>query len=323
MAAGLGTRLAPLTDYLPKPLVPVANRPVLEHLLRRLARHGVHEVAINLHHHAAALRAAFGDGSRLGLDITWSFEPELLGTAGGVRVCREFLTQGGEPFFVCSADGLHAVDFGALERRHRESGALGTLTVKRVPEPERYGVCVLDERGMIAGFQEKPPRAEARSNLASCGVYVFDPRVFDLYGEGFFDWARDVLPAAMAAGLPLAAYETDGYWNDVGSVEELVNGNLDALRGLLDLDLNGHVDPTAVVDEGVELDGDVLVGARARLARGARIIGPAVIGPGARIEEGAAVRGCVVLPGAVVPAGAIAAGGVVGDATALAGSWQT
>jgi mannose-1-phosphate guanylyltransferase/mannose-1-phosphate guanylyltransferase/phosphomannomutase len=322
MAAGLGTRLAPLTDYLPKPLVPVANRPVLEHLLRRLARHGVREVAVNLHHHADAIRDAFGDGSRLGLEITWSYEPELLGTAGGVRRCREFLTEPGEPFFVGSADGLHAVDLTALARRHREARALATLTAKRIPEPERYGVCVVDDEGLITDFQEKPPPEEARSDLASCGMYVFEPRVFELYGEGFFDWARDVLPAALACGERLAVYETDAYWNDVGSVEELVNGNLDALRGLLDLGLDGLVDASAEVAGDVQLDGEVLIGPGARLAGGVRVIGPAVIGPRAVVERGAALRACVVLPGALVTADTVAAGGVVGQAEGLAEAWR-
>jgi mannose-1-phosphate guanylyltransferase len=322
MAAGRGTRLAPLTDYLPKPVIPVCNRPVLEHLLRKLARSEVHEVTINLHHHAQTIRDTFGDGSRLGLQIHWNYEPELLGTAGGTRMFADVLAADEQPFFVLSADGLHDVDLRALAARHAASGAYATLTAKVVPDPHRYGVCVVDDEDLVVDFQEKPTPAEARSDLASCGVYVFEPRVFERLPRGEFrDWAKDLLPAALAAGERLAVYRTDGYWNDVGSVDELLNGNLDPLRGLLDLDLGELRAPDAVIAEDAVLEGEVLVGAGARIEAGVRIVGPAVIGPRAVLGAGAALRSAVVLPGASVAPGSLVAGGVVGDGAALRDAW--
>jgi NDP-sugar pyrophosphorylase family protein len=323
MAAGLGTRLAPLTDHLPKPLAPVANRPVLEHLLRGLARAGIREVAINVHHHAEAIQAVFGDGSGVGLDIHWSVEPELVGTAGGTRRCAAFLAEGGEPFVVTSGDGLHDVDYQALVARHRAARALATITVAQVPDPSRYGVCVLDDAGMVIGFQEKPPADEGRSDLASCGVYAFDPAIFDrVPPDTFVDWARDVLPPALDEGDRLAAYRHDGYWNDVGTVGELLAGNLDAVTGRLALDLGPRVAATASVAPDVEVGEAVLIGEGAQVAGGVQLVEPVVIGPGAVVGRDAGLRECVVLPGAEVPDRGLVVGGLVADAAALARSWD-
>jgi mannose-1-phosphate guanylyltransferase len=318
MAAGLGTRLSPITDHVPKPLVPVGNRPALEHLLARLPAAGVTEVAINLHHHGDAVRSAFGDGSRLGLEIHWSYEPELLGTAGGAGPVADFLRAPGEPFLVLSGDGLHAIDVAALVRRHREAEAVGTLTVLEIDDPSRFGVCVLDDDDLITGFQEKPSLAEARSRWASCGVYCFEARVLDRLPAGqFADWAKDVLPAMMADGDRLAAYRTEAYWSDIGTVADLLRANLDYVSGALGLGAGASVDPTASIDPGASIEGPVAIGAGASVGPGAQITGPVAIGAGAQIGAGAALRDAVVLPGGSVAAGGLVFGGIVGDIAAL------
>lgn len=318
MAAGLGTRLSPITDFVPKPLVPVANRPALEHLLARLPEAGVREVAINLHHHADAVRAAFGDGSRLGLEIHWSYEPELLGTAGGAGPVADFLREPGEPFMVLSGDGLHAIDLGALVRRHREAAAVGTLTVLEIEDPSRFGVCVVDEGGLIREFQEKPPLAEALSRLASCGVYCFESRVLDrLPPATFYDWAHDVLPAMLADGDRLAAYRTDAYWSDIGTIADLLRANLDCLSGAIGLDSGEGIDETAVVADTAEIEGPVAIGAGASIGAGVRMIGPVAVGAGAVVGAGAALRDAVILPHATVAPDSLVLGGIVGDISTL------
>jgi NDP-sugar pyrophosphorylase family protein len=319
MAAGLGTRLSPITDHMPKPLVPVANRPALELLLARLPAAGVTEVAINVHHHGDAVRAAFGDGSRLGLQIHWSYEPELLGTAGGAGPVADFLRAPGEPFLVLSGDGLHAIDLAGLARRHREAQAVGTLTVLEIDDPSRFGVCVLDDDGLITGFQEKPSLAEARSRWASCGVYCFESRVLDRLPPGrFCDWAKDVLPAMMADGDRLAAYCTDAYWSDIGTVADLLRANLDFVSGALGLAAGAGIDETAEVDPSASIEGPVAIGPRAVVGRGVQITGPVAIGADARIGAGAALRDAVVLHGGAVAPGSIVLGGIVGDIATLA-----
>lgn len=327
MAAGLGTRLQPLTDHLPKPLMPVANRPVMEHLYRRIARSGFEAAVTNLHYHADAIREYFGDGTRIGMPIEWSYEDELLGTAGGTKRCEAFLRGGGDTFVVTSADGLHAVDLEALVRAHRESGAVATLTVKQTGYPERYGVAVTDERGFVTGFQEKPKPEEVLSNLVSIGIYCLHVSVLDrIPADTFYDFAKQVFPDLLEAGLPISVYETDAYWSDVGSADELLAANLAAVGGEIDLGLPEDpadlIDGSATVADGAEIEGRVLVGAGARIDAGARITGPAVVGPRASVAGGAALRSAVLLPGAVLAADELVAGGIIGRGEALEQAWE-
>jgi NDP-sugar pyrophosphorylase family protein len=327
MAAGLGTRLQPLTDHLPKPMMPVANRPVLEHLFRRIKAAGVEAAIVNLHWHADAIRNHFGDGSAIGLPLEWSYEEELLGTAGGVKRTEPFLRGGGDSFLVASADGLHAVDLRGLIDRHLETGATATLTVKRTTRPDLYGVAVLDSRGRVVDFQEKPAPGTERSDLVNLGIYCFSTEVLDrLPPETFYDFGKQLLPEMAADGVHMEVYETDAYWSDVGSADELVNANLAAVTGEIDLGLPTDpadlVDDTATVDEAAEIEGRVLIGAGARIEAGASITGPAVIGPWSTICAGAALRQAVVLPHATLGPHELVVSGVYGDARRLADAWK-
>jgi mannose-1-phosphate guanylyltransferase len=215
MAAGLGTRLYPLTGLTSKPMVPILNRPVMEHLLRLLRRHGVTEIAANLHYHPDKIHAYFGDGAEFGVDLRYNLEERLLGTAGGADAFRDFLCGG--TFLVMSGDGLTDIDLGAFLSAHRASGGVATMAVKEVDDPSLYGVVVHDDDLRVVGFQEKPPREEALSTLCNCGIYAFEPQIFDYIASGaFVDWAKDVFPALLEDGLPFHCWELESYWNDVG-----------------------------------------------------------------------------------------------------------
>jgi len=323
MAAGLGTRLRPLTYEVPKPLVPVANRPIMEHVLRLLAQHGLGEVIANLHWFPDTVRERFGDGSASGVELTYRFEPELLGTAGGVRNVRDFF--GSEPFLVMAADPLTDVDLADLVQAHRSHGGIATLAVKRVSNVSEYGVVISGSDGRIQGFQEKPDPAEALSDLASCMIYVLEPEVFDYFPDApAVDFALDVFPALLDHDVPFHVHETDAYWNDVGSIREYLQGNLDALAGVVAVDAagerlegGGEDDPVSI-DGGWELSGAALVGEGAEIAEAVRLDGPVVVGPGARIGGGAQVRESVLLPGAEVPPEAMLVGGIAGRRGLLA-----
>ncbi len=318
MAAGLGTRLRPLTWEVPKPMVPVANRPIMEHVLRLIARHGIGEAIANLHWFPETIRDRFGDGSGLGLDLAYSYEPELLGTAGGVRNVRDFF--GPEPFLVMAADPLTDVDLRELASAHRARDGIATLAVKRVSNVSEYGVVVTGSDGRVQGFQEKPDPSEALSDLASCMIYVLEPEIFDYFPEEpVADFALDVFPALLEHDVPFYVHETDRYWNDVGSLPEYLQGNLDALAGAVSVDLEGELltgsddeEAPAEMDGGWLLTGSALVAAGAEIGPGARVDGPAVIGPGARIGAGAQVKGSVLLPGAEVPGEGVLAGAIAG-----------
>ncbi len=322
MAAGLGTRLRPLTYEVPKPMVPVVNRPVMEHILELLPRHGFREVIANLHWFPETIRERFGDGSALGVDLAYSHEDELLGTAGGVRNVAEFF--GDEPFLVMAGDALTDIDLAGLRAAHESNGGIATLAVKRVSDVSEYGVVIADSEGRIQGFQEKPDPAEALSELASCMIYVLEPEIFDYFPDRpVADFALEVFPALLENDVTFHVHPIDDYWNDVGSLPEYIQGNLDALDGAVEVNAGGSLlDPSgdeAAVETGEPgVGGRVLVGEGCELDPGARLDGPLVIGDGASVGSGALVKHSVLLPGSQVPAGAIVAGAIYGRADSLA-----
>jgi NDP-sugar pyrophosphorylase family protein len=318
MAAGLGTRLAPLTDRTAKPMAPIVNRPVMEHTLRLLARHGVTEVCINLHHYADDIQGYFGDGRAFGMQAHYSFEEKLLGTAGGTGGFRDLL--GDDTFLVVSGDALTDVDISSFVAAHRESGALATLAVKEVDDPSHYGVVVHDATGRVLGFQEKPARADALSRLCNCGIYAFEPAIFEHIPPGaFVDYAKDVFPALLAADLPFHVWRLETYWNDVGSIREYRRSNFDALLGRVAVTLPGHELRLGVwIGEGTEVADDVeivppvLIGDGCRVGTHARLVGPLVIGDGCTIGRGALLEGVIHWDGTATGRGASLAGGIVG-----------
>jgi mannose-1-phosphate guanylyltransferase len=312
LAAGLGTRLRPLTFELPKPMVPVLDRPVMAHIVDLLDRHGYDEVIANLHYFPDTIRDYFGDR------LTYREEPELLGTAGGVRNCADFLDDG--TFLIISGDALTDIDLGAFVARHKAAGGIGTLAVKRVENTREFGVVLHDADGRITGFQEKPDPAEALSDLGNCGMYLFEPEIFDYFPrQPFVDWANDVFPALLAHDVPFHIHAIDEYWNDVGSLEELKQGTFDALSGALQVELRGEEVADGVrICEGTELtdatliEPPVWIGRDVQIGAGVRLQGPLAIGDGAVIGENAALKDAVVLPGSEVAPDAILIGAIAG-----------
>jgi len=312
LAAGLGTRLRPLTYEITKPMVPVLDRPVMEHIVELLARHGIEEVVANLHYFPDSIREYFGER------ISYRFEEELLGTAGGVRACRDFF--GDEPFLVISGDALTDIDLGALAARHRDAGGIATLTVKKVADTREYGVVLHDRDGRITGFQEKPAPEEALSDLGNCGIYVFSPEIFDYFPDGpFADWAHDVFPALLENDVPFHIHEIEEYWNDVGSLGELRQGTFDALEGALHLEIAGEevapgvtAAPGSTVPSDAAVDGPVWIGADVRIGSGVRLTGPVVLGDGASVGDGAQLRSSIVFPGTEIAPDSILIGAIAG-----------
>ena len=309
LAAGLGTRLRPLTYELPKPMMPVLGRPVMEHILRLLAKHGFDDVVANLHYFPDLIRDRFGDGSAYGLRLVYSYEPELLGTAGGVRNVREHF--GDETFLIISGDALTDIDLGALWAAHKQQGGIATLALKRVDDTSQFGVVIVAEDGRIQGFQEKPDPAEALSNLGNCGIYVFEPEIFDYFPETeFVDWAMDVFPTLLAQDVSFYGHEFPDYWNDVGSLEEYRQGNFDALEGRVRVEMSQN---GAAAPGDAEVEGPVFIGEGCEIASGVRLTGPVVIGDGSRIGENSALRDTIVWPHTDVDPGTVLIGAVAGE----------
>jgi mannose-1-phosphate guanylyltransferase len=285
---------------------------VMAHIVDLLERHGCDEVIANLHYFPDTIRDYFGDR------ILYREEPELLGTAGGVRNCADFLDGG--PFLVISGDALTDIDLGKFVARHKAAGGIGTLAVKRVQDTREFGVVLHDADGRITGFQEKPDPAEALSDLGNCGIYLFEPEIFDYFpNEPFVDWANDVFPALLANDVPFHVHAIDEYWNDVGSLQELKEGTFDAMRGALRVELHGEEVADGVrICDGTELtdatliEPPVWIGRDVRIGAGVRLQGPLAIGDGAVIGENAALKDSVVLPGSEVAPDAILIGAIAG-----------
>jgi mannose-1-phosphate guanylyltransferase/mannose-1-phosphate guanylyltransferase/phosphomannomutase len=326
LAAGLGTRLRPITYAIPKPMAPVLNRPVMEHIVRLLAGHGFGEAIANLHWFPETIEGHFGDGSAFGVDLSYSRERQLLGTSGGVRNAAGFL---GDSFLVISGDALTDIDLAAMREFHESHDGVATLATRRVADTSQFGVAITGADGRIQGFQEKPDPAEALSDLANCGIYMFRSEVFDFFPaprqskaagpgdpDGFADWAMDVFPALLESDVPFYSHEIDAYWNDIGNLDELRQGNFAALRGEV------KVDPGAPeVGEGIraasplddaEVEGPALIGAGVELGAGARIEGPAIVGDGCRVGAGALVSDSILLAGAEIAPESMLVGAIAG-----------
>src|SRR6266700_3500990 len=299
MAGGEGSRLRPLTSRQPKPLVPVAGRPIMEHILLHLRRHQMRDVIATVQYLGASIRNYFGDGSDQGVALTYSVEDSPLGTAGSVMLARQQLN---EPFLVISGDALTDVDLGAAVRFHREHRALATIVLKPVPNPLEYGVVVVDDGGAVQRFIEKPSWGEVISDLANTGIYILDPAVFDFFRSGeVTDWSGDVFPKLLKQGEPVFGWVTSGYWEDVGSHAAYVKANFDCLEGRVKVDIPAvrtgdaiWVHEEAEVSADARIDGPALICAGATVRSGAWVNGPCVIGGYTTIDSGAKISNSIL-----------------------------
>lgn len=319
LAGGLSTRLYPLTKDVPKPLVPVAGVPNAAHLLRYLKSYGFDEIAINLHYLADSIVETLGDGSRWGVALEYSYEPELLGSAGGVKKMQSFF--GDEPFVVIGCDEVTDLRLDRLFAFHRDAGAVATIGLVECDEVEQYGVVVTDARGKIIGFQEKPPKGTERSKLANTGVYAFSPAIFDRIPAGrFYDFGKQVFPALQGAGEPFYGFDARGaYWADIGTPNEYRRASYDVVAGVVRIPEtrpNG-IDPSARLAQSVRIEGPVKIGADVRIGDDVVILGPTVLDESVTVEAGARLERAICWTGASIGAGAQLRRTVVGKAYAV------
>ena len=238
LAAGVGSRLDPLTSLLPKPLVPIANLPVMEHIIKLLASHQIKNINANLHYMPEKIAEYFGNGEKWGVNLCYKHEPQLTGDAGGVRACRQFLMDG--TFVVMMGDLLTDADLTKIVCEHKEKKAIASIAVKQVPQEElhRFGVVVTDSRGFIKGFQEKPEAKDALSDRVSTGIYVLEPAVFEhMPAQGEYGFGRQLFPDLIQKEIPVLGIEIEGYWSDVGTIEQYRQANFDAARRKVKLGL--------------------------------------------------------------------------------------
>lgn len=278
MAGGEGSRLRPLTINRPKPMVPLVDRPVMAHIIELLKIHGITDIVITVQYLANVIQDHFGDGSSYGVHIEYSLEDQPLGTAGSVKNAEQLLK---EPFIVISGDALTDFDLSKIIEFHNARGAMATITLTRVPNPLEYGVIIVDEHGAVKQFLEKPRWSEVISDTVNTGIYVLEPEVFKYIEKGkFTDWAKDVFPQMLRKDEPLFGYVAEGYWTDVGTIEEYIRASRDYMSGLVNLPRVGQ-----------HIFADVWVDGDAEIAPDAQLNGPVYLGHGAKIKGGVIIHG--------------------------------
>lgn len=295
MAGGEGTRLRPLTSLRPKPMVPIVNQPVMEHIVGLLKHHHIEDIVATLAFMPRVIEDYFGGGEEWGVRINYAIEESPLGTAGSVKNAEPLLEN--EPFLVISGDAITDIDLFELVRFHKECGGVVTIALKRVPDPLDFGVVITGDDGRIKRFLEKPSWGQVFSDTINTGIYVIDPRVLDyIPADKPSDFSADIFPALMRDGHALYGKVMEGYWCDVGSRESYMEAHRDILEGKGCIYVPGvsareglWVAETAKVDEGVELGRFVVLGQNVRVRSGAVIEDYTVIGDNSVIGAGAHV----------------------------------
>ncbi len=308
MAAGVGSRLMPLTLSIPKPMIPMANRPLMENTVQLLRKYGLKDIIANLHHQGDVISNYFSSGEAWGLNMQYSPELELMGTAGGVKKCEWFLD---ETFIVISGDALTDINLEELIKTHRQKGALATIALKPVDEVEHFGVVVTDENGRIERFQEKPRPEEALSKTANTGIYIFEPEIFKyIPKEEFYDFGKQVFPQLVQVQAPFYGHVIDDYWCDVGSINTYRQAHADILTGKVAVNCNGQLLPK---DKQTSL----LLGDGVRMGEGVEIRGQVVIGPGCQIGNQVCLENAVIWNDSIVGNQTIIRDAVVGTACSI------
>jgi mannose-1-phosphate guanylyltransferase len=271
LAAGKGTRLRPFTDALPKPLIPVLNRPVMANIMTLCKEHGFTDFIANLCYKGEQIEQAFGDGSSYGVNLQYSWEEQLLGTAGGVGRQADFLKD--STFVIVSGDVVTDIDLSQMLAFHRSRGALITMAVKEVDDPSRFGIVVTEETGRILSFQEKPAPGKEKSRLANTGIYILEPEVLDYIPAGeVFDFGHDLFPKLLAMAAPIYAMRTDAYWSDVGTLPQYLSTHWDLLEqpGFYKKDRIGK---NTIIEHGAVVSDKALIGDNCHIHAGAVVTG--------------------------------------------------
>ena len=315
LAAGKGTRVRPLTNEMPKPMIPIIGKPVMEYLIEELERHGFKEIMINVSHLPDKIENYFGNGSRMGVEIGYSFEghieereivSEAVGSAGGIKRIQDFGGFFDDTFLVVCGDALIDLDLTAAVREHWRSGAVASICTATVDPSDvsDYGVVVSDDSGQIVSFQEKPAMEDALSNEVNTGIYIFEPEVIDLIPSATnFDIGADLFPLLVEKSLKFNAINLPFNWIDIGRISDYWEANQKIMQGeLRTIPMPGsEVKPGIWVGLNTQIDwnecditGPVYIGSGTRIEGGAKIEGPTWIGHGCYIRKGSSISKSII-----------------------------
>lgn len=303
MAAGMGSRLEPITLMFPKPLMPIMNRPLMDIILSHLHNMGVKDVISNTYYLADQIINRYTKNN-LGINFSYIKETELSGTAGGVKKCQFFFDEG-EDFIVMSGDGLTTADIKKGVEIHKKSKAIATIGVKEIPHNEvsHFGVVVTDENGYITEFQEKPPVADAKSNLINTGIYIFNYKIFDYIPEcQFYDFAKNVFPKLLEE-KQINTFLVEEYWNDIGTISQYKQSMQDIFNGvcsiehsqIIETNLGNYISGNTKIPKTVRFIGNNVIGDNCKLGEYIKLENCIVL-DGAEVKTGSELSNCIVLP---------------------------
>lgn len=309
MSAGVGSRLEPLTLSIPKPLVPIANRPVMDILFEKLSKIGVTGVICNTYYLADKIIERYSNNN-FGINFNYIKEDTLSGTAGGVKKCQSFFDKDSS-FLVLSADGLSDVDLKKAIEHHKNTGAVATIGIKKIAMEDvpHFGVVVTDNNGYITEFQEKPSVEEAKSNYINTGIYIFDYKIFDYIPENtFYDFAKNVFPKLVERN-EINTFEVSEYWSDIGTINQYIQSNEDVFLGkcnfphdkIVELQ-NGTsyiADESCIIPQNVTFKGKSVIGKNTKIGRNA-IIENSIIWDNVVISDDVHIENCVIASDCVI-----------------------
>ena len=304
MAAGVGSRLEPLSSVVPKPLVPLANVPTMDILVKHLASFGINNIVANTFHKAEAIQEHYKKNN-FGVNFEFIKEVELSGTAGGVKKCQFFFDEG-QDFIIMSGDGLTDLDITKAYESHKNSGSIATIVIKEIERKEtfKYGIVVPDEKGYVSSFQEKPAVEEAKSNLANTGIYIFNYKIFDFIpANTFYDFAKNVFPSILESGLKINTFVHKGYWSDIGSLDQYHQSNIDLLNHTINSykpvvvrTLNGQYTKgeNVIFADGVCIKEDCIIGNNCKIGKNT-IIKNSIIWDNVEIADNLTIENAIIL----------------------------
>lgn len=315
MSAGVGSRLEPLTLTTPKPLISVANIPVMDILLSNLKKFGIQGVIANTYYLAEQIIDRYTIKKPVDIEFSYVREDELSGTAGGFKKCQHFFDKG-EDFIVTSADGLFDINLKKVFDNHIKSGAIATIVAKNVDieEVEKFGVIVADDDGFVSEFQEKPSVEEAKSTLINTGIYIFNYKIFDYIPENlFFDFAKNVFPALMQDGQKINVYKTNEYWCDIGSISQYQQTHQDVFNQIIKID-------------GVKIkdfyNSQLIKGQNVQFSANVKLVGNNTIGNNCKFEDNVIIENSIIYDNVKIVENSVIKNCIIAENSLIAGDYK-
>lgn len=308
MSGGKGTRLRPLTCHLPKPMVPILNKPVMEYAIELLKKYKIEDIAVTLAYLPSSIIDYFGDGSEFGVNLNYFIEETPLGTGGSVKNAEDFLQS---TFVVVSGDAFTNINLQKALDFHKRKGSKATLILKKEAIPLEYGVIITDKDGKIIRFLEKPSWGEVFSDTINTGIYILEPEVLDYYKKGDnFDFSKDLFPRLLKDGIPMYGYVTDEYWCDVGDLESYIQTHEDLLQGKISADFNSQeiekgiwIGEGTIVSRSAEISPPVYIGENCIIKSNVKLEPYTVIGDNCFIDEGSSIKKSIVWDNVMISRG--------------------